>query len=1011
MKYQWQKEPIPQSERRRLNEKVLALIDSNTASQHGITQEDIYNAYTGDSGLHGLNRSDFENYSDYSKAKKEIENGQFFTPPKLCRLVAESLNPGNDDFIADLTCGMGSLFNCLPAEDNLYGCEIDVKAFKVARYLFPNAKIENKDIRLYKPDILFDYVIGNPPYNLRWWTEDGTVLSQLFYCFKAHSLLKPFGILAVIVPASFLSDTFSDGEKIAEMEKRFRFLGQIGLPDSSFRHVGVASFPTKLQFWQKRNGNDRGDAPYSTALSFHLDEGFQVDHAADAIYNSMVREPQKLLQRYKPQAMLALAKSKELSVEFQYQVHKMLYQIKIHPRMKQDYPRCCEYLYQFYTQVQPDGMDYKDWCKKRITEAKVISYFKRVLRKQNAPPPQDRIRFIKRKYDFAYKGDSPRAQARIAPEQKQPIPIYEAISTDGTDRFPGFERLVRRKQREYMVQNQRFQDMREDPEIAAWLFNLCLYDAENDEDIRLNERQKRDINFMLQKRYGLLQWEQGTGKTLAGIAIGMYRMQKQGFHHTWVVSSAISIRNTWDVALPNFGIPYILIDTPHDLARIRAGQFAIITLNKLCKYKRQIKKWLKQYRKKIQLVFDESDEITNPDSSQTKTVLDCFRRCRAKLLETGTTTRNNIAEFFSQLELLYNNSANMISWSPKLYYYEKGDRATLYEKNNPYFGEPIPAYKRGYSLFSDSHLPEKITVFGVGQRTQDIYNANALNELLDKTVITRTFKEVVGKDIRRIHQVPLRFTPEERAVYEQAMERFYEMRWNYFNSTGNSRKDSSMQLIQQIVLMLRISAAPNTVQEYMGGLPVKIRKVTQMVADWSHEIVAVGVRHKNVLQAYADSFRKAFPERPLFIVTGSTTSLAKRRALRKELKESGNGILLSTQQSLPSSVNFEYVNKIVIPELHYNNARMSQYYMRFVRYNSKDWKDIYFVTYEDSIESNQLQMVMAKEKINLFMKGKEADLNEIYKRFGVDYDLKLMYREQDDEGHFHIRWGKQEIAS
>ena len=220
-----------------------------------------------------------------------------------------------------------------------------------------------------------------------------------------------------------------------------------------------------------------------------------------------------------------------------------------------------------------------------------------------------------------------------------------------------------------------------------------------------------------------------------------------------------------------------------------------------------------------------------------------------------------------------------------------------------------------------------------------------------------------------------------------------------------------MQLIQQIVLTLRISAAPNTVQEYMGGLPVKIRKVTQMVADWSHEIVAVGVRHKNVLQAYADSFRKAFPERPLFIETGSTTSLAKRRALRKELKESGNGILLSTQQSLPSSVNFEYVNKIVIPELHYNNARMSQYYMRFVRYNSKDWKDIYFVTYEDSIESNQLQMVMAKEKINLFMKGKEADLNEIYKRFGVDYDLKLMYREQDDEGHFHIRWGKQEIAS
>lgn len=91
---------------------------------------------------------------------------------------------------------------------------------------------------------------------------------------------------------------------------------------------------------------------------------------------------------------------------------------------------------------------------------------------------------------------------------------------------------------------------------------------------------------------------------------------------------------------------------------------------------------------------------------------------------------------------------------------------------------------------------------------------------------------------------------------------------------------------------------------------------------------------------------------------------------------------------------------------------MSQFYMRFVRYNSNDWKDIYFVTYSGSIESNLLQMVMAKEKINLFMKGQDTNLNEIYEKFGVDYDLvsMLMYREQDEEGKFHIRWGQQKIA-
>ena len=141
-------------------------------------------------------------------------------------------------------------------------------------------------------------------------------------------------------------------------------------------------------------------------------------------------------------------------------------------------------------------------------------------------------------------------------------------------------------------------------------------------------------------------------------------------------------------------------------------------------------------------------------------------------------------------------------------------------------------------------------------------------------------------------------------------------------------------------------------------------------------------------------------------------SFAKRRALRRKLKESGNGILLCTQQSLPSSVNYPFVNKVVIPELHYNNAGMSQFYMRFIRYNSPEYKDIYFPIYLGSLESNLMQMVLAKEKLTQFMKGQNADLDEIYERFGVDYDLlsTLMTREKDEKGCLRIRWGEQQIA-
>ena len=333
-------------------------------------------------------------------------------------------------------------------------------------------------------------------------------------------------------------------------------------------------------------------------------------------------------------------------------------------------------------------------------------------------------------------------------------------------------------------------------------------------------------------------------------------------------------------------------------------------------------------------------------------------------------------------------------------------------KENPYYGMPIPAYKKGYRLFANSHLPEKITVFGVGQRNQDIYNADELDRLLGKTVITRTFEEVTGKDIRRIHQMPIPFLPEEREVYNIVLKEFYRIQREYYSSTGNSRKDALMRLIQQITLLLRISAAPDCMKEYEGETPLKEMAVVEALARWPEEVVAIGVRHTTVLDRYAAAIREYLPKRPLFVVTGSTVTFAKRRALRDVLRDSKNGILLCTQQSLPSSVNFEFVNKIVIPEMHYNNAGMSQFYMRFVRYTSTEKKDLYFPIYIGSLESNLMQMVLAKEKLTMFMKGQDADMDEIYAKFGVDYDLlsTLMTRETDDEGHLRIHWGEQKIA-
>lgn len=1016
MKYTYHDEHIPQEARRELNDKILYLVEQDLAGQSGITREDIYNAYTGDGGLHGLKRSDFANYHEFAEAKKEIENGQFFTPPAICQFIMEALSPAIDETVADLTSGIANFANFMPVEANFYGCELDIKSHKVAHYLYPAANLEHKDIRFYHPDIRFDYIVGNPPFNLKWNTEQGEVISQMYYCVKAAQLLKPLGIMAIVVPASFLADDMMGTAKRREIEQTFSFLGEVSIAANTFSYLGVDNFPTKIQFWQRKLDDTETGNKYSlnTANWFNMTSLDTANSLLQIIRSEIIAPAKAKLDANRAKAKLVMASSE--NNDFSYQVRKMMFYIKTNPKLADKYAKCQEYLYKFQHQEQPKNMKYEEWAKVRITEAKVLAYLRRVVRSQNKKPIQDVVRLVKQDGGLIYKGYSSKARQSMTSDMKQLIPFYELAS--GQANAQGLEqygRLIRRKQRDYERETKPFREMTERQDIARYLDEFTVYDRENEEQIHLNEIQKHDLNLVLQKHYTLLQWEQGGGKTLAGISTGQYRMQRQGAQNVWVVSTAISIKNNWDLMLNNYSIPYRMIRNLSDLDAVEDGEFVIITLNILSKYQKQIKRHIRQRNQKVCLVFDESDEMTNPNSKRTKAVLNCFRCVKFKLAMTGTVTRNNISECAPQLELLYNNSYNMLSWADTLYSFGKdgGDGEELLSStNNPYYGRPVPAYKPGYTLFAESHLPEKITVFGVGKKTQDIFNAEALDQLLSYSVITRTFAEITGKEIRRIHQFPVSFAPAEREVYKKAIEEFYSMRSRYFALTGNNRKDSMMALIQQIALLLRISAAPNTMDEYASvDTPVKIRTVCDMVTEWPDEIVVIGVRHKVVVSAYAEEIRKRFPNRKLFIVTGSTTTLAGRRKLKRTLKESGNGILLCTQQCLPSSVNFEFVNKVIIPELHFNNARMSQFYMRFVRFTSVDWKDIYFVTYSGSIESNQMQMVLAKEKLNLFIKGKDVDLDEIYTRFGVDYDLMslLMSREQGEDGSFYISWGEQQI--
>ncbi|GMX64427.1 hypothetical protein Elgi_36960 [Paenibacillus elgii] len=999
---------IPKNKRQELNDKILYLIDYNLTQKHNITQNDVYNAYSGIGGLHGLNYNDFDSFHAYTEAKKLEENGQFFTPHTLSKFLVNCIKPSHHDLIADMTCGMGNFFNWLPNQSNVYGCELDIKAFKIARFLYPDANITADDIRSYTPNTSFDLVLGNPPFNLKWTVGKEEYLSQLYYCLKSYELLKPAGLLALIVPLSFLADEFADGGMIKTINNRFNFIYQAEIPADSFKNVGVTSYRTKIMFFQKKSEHITVDKPYFTELPITaIDE-----NCSDKIYNSYIKPVTEQKEKVKHKLFIENLHNNSEDTEFQDKVTKYLYDIKRNPNINTNYAKCMEYVNKYHTQVKPEGMKYDEWDKTRIKKGMVLSYLKRIIKNQHIKEV-NKIQLVKTSYGLRLKGYSQKDKVYLSKYTGVKEMSFNDMILNNDYPFEDrtYKKLYNSKVKKFQQQSKPFREMELDPNIQTFLDELVIVDHENEEDIRLNQIQKDDTNKILQKQYGFLQWGQGSGKSVSGIANLLYRFKNNNVRSVFVVSTAIAINNTWQVILQSYKLDYIRINEIADIAKIKHGQIVIVTLNILSKYHKQIKKYIRLQSQKVALILDEADNISSPTPKRTKAVLRAFRKVKYKTLMTGTMTRNTIAEAATQFELLYNNSINMLSECEYIYKRDKDVPESLKETINEYYMKPIPAYHKGYKLFQESHIPEKITVFGIGQHTQDIYSSKVLKNLIDKTIITRTFEEVRGHKIYEIIQNTSTFNSNERELYRKAIEEFYSMK-HLFKSTGNLRKDRMLEILNQLMLMLKICAAPQVYKEYLGGTPNKFKDVMSMLGKWENECIAIGVRHIKTANAYASAIRSKFPNRPLFIITGDKVSLNKRKEIVKELRKSGNGILLSTQQSLSSSMNIGFVNKVIIPELSWNEATMSQYYFRFVRYNSEDMKEIHFVTYENSIESNLLGLILTKEKLNLFMKNQELEDEELYEKYGVHFDLldMLMTKEKDEEGRTFIRWGKQNIV-
>lgn len=992
---------IPRDKRAEVNEKILFAIDSG---KDLIPKESIYNCYTGIGGLHNLKQADFSSYHRYAEAKKEFEMGQFFTPHELCRSMVEVLSPTSSEMVLDMCCGMGNFFNHLPNLHNSYGFDIDGRAVTVARHLYPEAHIEKCDIQQYRPEQRFDVIIGNPPFNLKFDCK----LSQEYYMDKAYDVLNPAGFLMVIVPVSFMQSEFWEKTRVANINSSFSFVGQTKLNPDAFDSMGVHNFSTKVMVFLRRSR-------HIEMQPYNADEFIPMEELKDR-----VRKTRVMKQRIRIDLMRETNRIDREELEaFEYRLSKYMYELKAHAVLNRHIEKAEALVSKFRNQKPPENatnQQVKDWERKKLTTGKVLGIIRKYITSQHSVPRKE-VALVKTSYGFKLKPYAPRLLDKVTHKAasindlilgRAELPVPETVTERNRLQIRAAEKLICRKQKQYEMQNLRFADMEEDVNLKEYLDRSTFINKDG-EACEFTTLQKHDLNLVLQKRYALLNWQQGSGKTAAVYYRARFLLKFRKVRNAIILAPAIATNMTWIPFLSVNRERFRVIRAESDLTNVPEGMFLVVSTSMLGKLRRGLVRYVKQTSRKLCLVFDESDEITNPTSQRTRNILCIFRRLKYKILDTGTTTRNNIAELYSQFELLYNNSVNMVCWSPQVYHENK--EREIEEENNTDYGSPFPAF-RGHVLFRACHCPGKATVFGIEKQNQDVYNKEELAGLIGKTVITRKFRDFAGEKYKiRTHTVSP--SDGEREVYRVIIEEFCRICELYYNSTGDAKKDAGLRLMRQIKLLIKACSVPHLIEGYSGdGIPNKTKYIEKLVRKIPGK-VAVGCTSIAAFDLYENHLRKCFPDRPVFVVKGDV-AFKRRQNIVTEFDSTINGILICTQQSLSSSVNIPACNQVILESLQWNIPRMEQFYFRFIRLDSKEMKDVHYVTYEDSVEQNLMALVLTKERLNEFIKtGEVKEQSEIFEEFDITMSVidSLLVRTQDHEGKIHISWGSQRIAN
>ena len=264
----------------------------------------------------------------------------------------------------------------------------------------------------------------------------------------------------------------------------------------------------------------------------------------------------------------------------------------------------------------------------------MLATIRKYITSQNVVPRKE-VALVKTSYGFKLKQYAPRLLDKVEHKaasindlilDSTVLPMPEIATEENLRQIRIAKRLIRRKRWLYDIQNQPFSDMETDDALAEYLDNATFVNKDG-EVCEFTTVAETRLEPCASEAICSAQLAARLRQDRSGIS--QSQISAQIWQGTQCGDTCPCHCHQYDLDSPFLAINkerYRVIRTYKDLEDVPRGIFLLLSTSMVGKLKRDLMRFVKLSSRKLCLVFDESDEITNPSSQRTKHILAVFRR-------------------------------------------------------------------------------------------------------------------------------------------------------------------------------------------------------------------------------------------------------------------------------------------------------------------------------------------------------------------------------------------------